>query len=216
MVMKKSAMQKNLTQSILKSLGRYIAIVAIIALGASMFVGLLMTKADMVETGQRFMDRQNMFDLRLMSSYGWSDASVKAVAGLDGVVDVEGVAYLDVIATHDTEDEAVYRFYSIPERINRADLLGGRMPENSGECLVDGHRANKKVLGTTVTVSASNDEDTLDAMLHKTYTVVGNSSLRIVVGSDALTAVARTNLALSLSRNLRHLLLHLNIIKLRL
>ena len=171
--MKKSAMQKNLTQSILKSLGRYIAIVAIIALGASMFVGLLMTKADMVETGQRFMDRQNMFDLRLMSSYGWSDASLKAIEGLDGVVDVEGVAYLDVIATHDTEEEAVYRFYSIPERINRVDLLGGRMPENSGECLVDGHRANKKVLGTTVTVSASNDEDTLDAMVHKTYTVVG-------------------------------------------
>ena len=42
--MKKNAMRKNLLQSILKSLGRYVAIVAIIALGASMFVGLLMTK----------------------------------------------------------------------------------------------------------------------------------------------------------------------------
>ena len=87
MVMKKSAMRKNLTQSILKSLGRYIAIVAIIALGASLFVGLLMTKADMVATGQRFMDNQNMFDLRLISSYGWSEHSVEAVSKLDGVVD---------------------------------------------------------------------------------------------------------------------------------
>ena len=65
--MRKSAMQKNLTQSIKKSLGRYIAIVAIIALGAGLFMGLLMTKQDMVATGQRFMDRQNMFDLRLIS-----------------------------------------------------------------------------------------------------------------------------------------------------
>ena len=173
MVMKKSAMRKNLTQSILKSLGRYIAIVAIIALGASMFVGLLMTKADMVATGQRFMDSQNMFDLRLMSSYGWTDRSVDEVAKLPGVVDAEGVSYLDVIATHGETENAVYRFYSIPERIDRVELLGGRMPEESDECLVDGHYANKKVLGTTVTVSEINDVDTLDAMVHKTYTVVG-------------------------------------------
>ena len=173
MVMKKSAMQKNLTQSILKSLGRYIAIVAIIALGASIFVGLLMTKADMVATGQRFMDKQNMFDLRLVSSYGWSENSVDAVSKLDGVVDTEGITYLDVIATHDVDDESVYRFYTIPERVDLVQLLGGRMPENSSECLVDGHGANKKVLGTTVTISTSNDEDTLDAMAHKTYTVVG-------------------------------------------
>ena len=50
MVMKKNAMRKNLTQSILKSLGRYLAIVMIIALGSSLFVGLLMTKSDMVAT----------------------------------------------------------------------------------------------------------------------------------------------------------------------
>ena len=173
MVMKKSAMRKNLTQSIVRSLGRYIAIVAIIALGASMFVGLLMTKADMVATGQRFMDSQNMFDLRLMNSYGWTDRYVEAVAGLDGVVDAEGVAYLDVIATYGTGEEGVYRFYTIPERINRVELWGGRMPENSSECLVDGHYADKKILGTTVTIAASNDEDTLEAMVHKTYTVVG-------------------------------------------
>ena len=68
MVMKRNAMRKNLTQSILKSFGRYIAIVMIIALGASMFVGLLMTKTDMVATGQKFMDELNMFDLRIMNS----------------------------------------------------------------------------------------------------------------------------------------------------
>ena len=184
MVMKKSAMRKNLTQSIVKSLGRYIAIVAIIALGASLFVGLLMTKADMVETGQRFMDRQNMFDLRLMSSYAWSKSSVDEVSRLDGIVDAEGVAYLDVIATRENTDEAVYRFYSIPERINRLELMGGRMPETSDECLVDGYYADKKDLGTTVTISASNDEDTLDAMVHKTYTVVGYVATPIYMDSN--------------------------------
>ena len=98
MVMKKNAMRKNLLQSILKSLGRYLAIVAIIALGASMFVGLLMTKSDMVATGQEYMDEQNMFDLRLVSTYGWAEEQVDAVSRMDGVVDAEGVIYVDAIA----------------------------------------------------------------------------------------------------------------------
>ena len=62
MVMKRNAMNANLRQSILKSLGRYIAIVLIIALGSGIFVGLLMTRTDMVLTGQEFMDQQKMFD----------------------------------------------------------------------------------------------------------------------------------------------------------
>ena len=69
MVMKRNAMRSNLRQSILRSLGRYIAIAAIIALGSALFVGLLMTKADMVATGQAFLDEQNMFDIRLVSTY---------------------------------------------------------------------------------------------------------------------------------------------------
>ena len=72
MVMKRNAMRANLRQSIRRSFGRYVAIAAIIALGAGLFVGLLMTKTDMVATGQRFTDQQNMFDIRALSNYGWS------------------------------------------------------------------------------------------------------------------------------------------------
>ena len=90
-------MRKNLRQSILNSLGRYIAIVAIIALGAGLFVGLLMTKTDMVATGNKFMQRQNMFDLRLMSSYAWGEEHLEAISNMEGVQDAEGIIYVDVI-----------------------------------------------------------------------------------------------------------------------
>ena len=117
MVMKKNAMRKNLQQSIVKSIGRYLAIVMIIALGAAMFVGLLMTKSDMVATGQKYMEEQNMFDLRLISPYGWDKEHVDKVAQLDGVVDAEGVLYLDAVADHENQAGAVYRFYEIPEKL---------------------------------------------------------------------------------------------------
>ncbi len=83
MVMKRSMMAKNLRQSIFRSLGRFIAIAVIIALGAAIFVGLRTTKADMVATGQKYMDAQNMFDLRLLTSYGWSKDQVEQVAQLE-------------------------------------------------------------------------------------------------------------------------------------
>lgn len=174
MVMKKNAMRKNLRQSIFQSFGRYIAIVAIIALGASLFVGLLMTKTDMVATGQAFMDEQNMFDLRLMNSYGWTDAYVEEISRMDGVVDAEGVTYLDLIArVGDAQEDSAYRFYAIPQTVNQIALRGGRMPQSAEECLADGFQVDESILGKQVTIAQSNDEDSLDSVVYKTYTIVG-------------------------------------------
>ena len=174
MVMKRNAMRRNLRQSIVRSLGRYIAIAMIIALGAALFVGLLMTKADMVATGQRFMEQQNMFDLRLMNSYGWDWKHLDAVAQMDGVVDAEPVLYMDLIAQTDSvQEDNVYRFISIPEKINRVSLWGGRMPQSPNECLMEGFNNDDSVLGTTVYIRDTNDEDALDAMKVHTLTVVG-------------------------------------------
>ena len=174
MVMRRNAMRKNLQQSILKSLGRYLAIVMIIALGASMFVGLLMTKSDMVATGQKYMDEQNMFDLRLISPYGWDKAHAAQIARLETVADAEGILYLDAVADMgDAREGAVYRFYEIPERMNRIVLRGGRMPEKPDECLADGFTATDDIIGTTIQITEANEEATLDAFVTKTFTVVG-------------------------------------------
>ena len=174
MVMKKNAMRKNLSQAILKSFGRYLAIIMIIALGSSLFVGLLMTKMDMVATGQKYMDEQNMFDLRLVSSYGWDIEHVDQIAQLDDVVDAEGVVYLDAIASlGDIHENAVFRFYGMPEKVNKIMLTRGRMPEKADECLADGYMFTDEVLGMQVQISPANEEETLDAFTTKTFTVVG-------------------------------------------
>ena len=174
MVMKRNAMRTNLCQSIFKSLGRYIAIAMIIALGAGIFVGLRMTKADMVATGQKYMDEQNMFDLRLVTDYGWGREQLKRIAQMEGVVDAEGQFYLDLIArTNDSDTDTVFRFYTIPKTVNRIVLLKGRMPEAPNECLADGYHADQSLIGTQITVCDNNSEDSLDLLKEKTFTVVG-------------------------------------------
>ncbi len=174
MVMRKNAMGKNLRQSIWKSLGRYLAIVAIIALGASMFVGLLMTKTDMVATGQKYMDEQNMFDFRLISTYGWDRENVEQITALEGVADAEGLIYQDMLVRiNDGGDDTVYRFYALPETVNQIVLKGGRMPQAPNECLADGYHQDDSILGTTVTLTQSNMEGTMEAFTQQTFTVVG-------------------------------------------
>lgn len=167
-------MRRNLRQSIIKSMGRYLAITMIIALGAGLFVGLLMTKTDMVATGQTFMDEQDMFDLRMIGNYGWTDKYVQKFSQLEGVNAAEGVYYIDLIANREGgSQESVYRFYTIPDNVNKVALRGGRMPQKDDECLADGFHNDDSVLGTRITITDSNDTDSLDKVVQRTFTIVG-------------------------------------------
>ena len=163
--MKQNVMHKNLRQSIKKSFGRYVALALIICLGAALFMGLVITRQNMVVTGQHFMRQQKMFDLRMVSNYGWSEPYVEAFGELPGVEDAEGLIYLDLIArTENMEEDSVYRFYAIPERLNQVALRSGRMPENPSECLVEGFFTDDSILGQKVTVSSLNERDSLDSL----------------------------------------------------
>ena len=102
---RKNMMRRNLTQTIRHSLGRYIAIIAIIALGAGLFTGLKVTKVDMVATVQDYTDRQNMFDVQVMNSYGWTGDDVLALSQTEGIADCEGTISLDVLVHMGTEEK---------------------------------------------------------------------------------------------------------------
>ena len=174
MVMRKNVMQKNLRQSILNSFGRYVALALIICLGAALFMGLVITRQNMVITGQYFMDQQNMFDLRMISNYGWSEPYVEAFAKLPEVKEAEGLIYLDLIARHeDLEEDTVYRFYALPEQMNRVELRSGRMPQTAQECLIGGFLTDDSILGKQIVLSSRNEKDALDSLRRKRFTVVG-------------------------------------------
>ena len=183
--MNKKAMRKNLLVAIRKSMGRYIAILAIIALGAGLFVGLLASKNDIVATGQVFTNKQNMFDFRLLNTYGWTQDEVDALVNMEGIRDAEGLIVLDAVGYLgvDNSDEVgylgtrdmdnVFQLHQIPENVNQVLLLGGRMPEKPNECLADGYFATEDIIGATFRVTENNDADTLDSLKYHTFTVVG-------------------------------------------
>ena len=177
MVMRrKNMMRRNLTQTIRHSLGRYIAIIAIIALGAGLFTGLKVTKVDMVATVQDYTDRQNMFDVQVMNSYGWTGDDVLALSQTEGIADCEGTISLDVLVHMGNEEDSAFKLMSIPERLNLPALDAGRMPAAPDECLVEGYFFDKNIIGKTLYISQNNKEATLDAFAYDAYTIVGTVS----------------------------------------
>ncbi len=177
MVMKrKNMMRRNLTQTIRHSLGRYIAIMAIIALGAGLFTGLRVTKVDMVATVQRYTDEQDMFDLQVMNSYGWTDDDVFALSQTDGIAAAEGTISMDVLIHMGDHEDQAYKVLSIPQLLNRPQLTAGRMPASPDECLVEGFFFGSSIIGKQLYVSEANSETTLDAMACDSYTIVGTVS----------------------------------------
>lgn len=171
--MKQNMMRKNLRQSIRKSLGRYIAIASIIALGAGLFCGLRVTKKDMIATVQKYTDEQNMFDLQVMNTYGWTDDDVFALGQTPGIEYAEGSISLDALLAFEGGDDTAYKLISIPEKVNQIDLDAGRMPQSADEILGDSFFMDRSVIGKTVHVSQANDDTTLENLACDSYTIVG-------------------------------------------
>ncbi len=170
---RKNMLTRNLTQTIRRSLGRYLAILAIVALGAGLFCGLRVTKVDMVATLQKYTDAQNMFDLQLISTYGWREEDVAALAAAPLFSDAEGSISLDALLQLEQQDAAPYRLISLPSQVNQVSLAAGRLPQAPDECLLDSYHTPESVIGQQIYVASGNDADTLDNLAYDTYTVVG-------------------------------------------
>lgn len=172
MKLKNNAIAKTVWREIRGSLGRYLAVLGIIALGSGFFAGLKVTKTAMLQTEQEYIDRNQFFDYRLISTLGWENESVEAVRELKGVKAAEGSVSVDFLAESNGR-ECAYKALALTEKINGVELNEGRMPERADECVVDGYYLSDMKLGSKICVSDGNDQETLDMLACDNYTVVG-------------------------------------------
>lgn len=168
-----SGMVKTTIREIKASFGRYLAILAIVTLGVGLYAGLKITKPAIIATGNEYLQRQNFFDFRLLSTIGFTDDDVEKLSLMDEVEDIEGTISLDALCAIDGENEAVYKVHALPEQINKVELTAGRMPQAANECLLDSTKYTRELIGSVFTVTDNNDEDTLEMFCSRTYTVVG-------------------------------------------
>lgn len=163
---------KMLLRSIKSSLGRYLAIVAIVALGIGFYAGLQSSQPAMKETADEYVRSQNMYDFQLMSTLGLTKGDVAAFRQLEGVACAEGAYFADALAILGTHEEP-YHFMSVTENVCIPYLTEGRMPESADECLVDADAFGADDIGRRISISGENDQDTLDMFAQKEFTIVG-------------------------------------------
>lgn len=160
-------------REISSSLGRYLAIFAIIALGAGLFVGLRLSRPDFLETYNNYTHETNFYDFRLVSTLGLTDDDLAEVKKLDGVKLAEGAVGADFLFNTADEDNLIMMAQSIPENVNQIKLKAGRMPEKANECLADPDMYSEKDIGSTIKLSKDNSEQTFDTFAYDEYTIVG-------------------------------------------
>lgn len=172
---------KNTIREILNSKARFLSILAIIALGVGFFAGIKSTAPSMNNMAQNYYSDTNLMDFRLMSTVGIDDEDIKEIKSLESVTDVMPSYSADVITVFGNTSSVVH-LMSLPEKykdnnlMNDVNLIDGRMPEKSGEILVEkGNYSGKKLaIGDKVKVDKkAGDTNTEDILNTLEYTVVG-------------------------------------------
>lgn len=154
-------------------MGRYIAILAIIALGVGFFAGVKNTKASMMLTCNEYVDEYNLYDFRIVSTYGFTEDEEAAIAGAEQVSAAEGSVTADLFSEDADGDSIILRAHSITDQLNNVDLIKGRLPKANNECVADNHFFTEKDIGKTVKVTDENDKETKDAFVYDEYKIVG-------------------------------------------
>lgn len=189
----KNAFSKGVLRSITHSLGRFLAIAVIAALGTGFYAGLRMTGPDMRLAADQYFDATHMADLRVVSTLGLSDESLDTLRNAEGVEDVMPAREVDVLATvedvqytmrvqsfdaavaraSDTSD-GVHAFSDDESYLNRLILTSGSWPEGPNECVLmaDVVMDGSVAAGDTVTV-LEGTQDVDETLSTREYTVTG-------------------------------------------
>ena len=123
---------KNIFKKIFKSLGRFLSIMFIIALGISVFIGLRESTAGILYTADNYYDENNLMDFKITSTYGLTKSDINSLNDLDNVKKIIPSYSIDVI-----DKGKSVRVHALEEETNNIILINGRMPKNNNECLAD-------------------------------------------------------------------------------
>lgn len=174
------------------SFGRFISIMIIVALGCGFFCGLKITMSDMQTASYEYFRQNNLMDMRLMSSIGIKSEDVTAVREAENVTGAYAGYSKDVMYNYNDSGVVLKLMsYNSKAPINKPVVVQGRLPQKSGECVVEKKISSPTTfeIGEKLTFYSPNDENILDSLKTDTYEIVGivTSPLYIGYQRDAST-----------------------------
>lgn len=177
----RKAVFKDFIRNIKGSLGRFFAIMAIVAIGVAFFAGVTASSGDMKHSSDSYYDEYNMNDIRILSSIGFTSQDIEAVSKVYGVKAVYKTNTQDVLVDYDGR-ENVAHISGIPvgkasdddSYINQLRIKEGRLPQNDKECVVKYEDTRKSMqVGDVISFKSGTEDDINDTFKDTEYMVVG-------------------------------------------
>lgn len=165
-------------RSIHTTFSRFLAIVAIVALGTGFFAGLMMTGPDMRQAMDTYYDDNHVWDIRLISTLGFSDDDIHQFDDVEGVRACMPNHTVDAIArmndtqvavrvssfdTHMAQQFIDEHAYAAKDSsfgfLNRFQLVTGRLPQSPDECLAAAYAPHAQLSeGDIVDITSANED----------------------------------------------------------
>ena len=177
----RKAVFKDFIRNIKGSLGRFFAIMAIVAIGVAFFAGVTASSGDMKHSSDSYYDEYNMNDIRILSSIGFTSQDIEAVSKVYGVKAVYKTNTHDVLVDYDGR-ENVAHISGVPvgkasdddSYINQLRIKEGRLPQTDKECVVKYEDTRKSMqVGDVISFKSGTEDDINDTFKDTEYTVVG-------------------------------------------
>ncbi len=152
------------------------SIFGIVAIGVGFFSGVKSAAPDMRITADKYFDKSELMDFRLVSTYGFDENDIAALEALDGA-EVFPSYYTDVLASSESSSPVAARIIALnndEDGVNKLTLTDGRFPENENECLAsDSGMKGRLPIGAQVKFTNGNGEKPDDILSVDSYTIVG-------------------------------------------
>ena len=172
--MNKKIIMKDFLMEIRRSLGRFLSIFFIVAIGVAFFSGIRSSEPDMRLSGDSYFDKQKLADVKVISTLGLTDGDVEALLALDGVEDVEHGYSVDALCTVNDSKTAVH-IMSLQDTMNKIVVEDGRLPENNSECVVDAAflESSGYKIGDEITFTSGTENELTETLTGTTFTITG-------------------------------------------
>lgn len=172
--MKKTALQKDFRREIKNSLGRFLSIFFIVAIGVAFFSGIRAAEPDMRYSGDVWLDQKNLMDIQVISTLGLTEEDIEALKDVEGIEAVEGGYSVDVLTTNG-ENQEVLHVMSLSSGMNQVVVTQGRLPEAEDECFmdVDYLDSSEYKVGDKIEFRSGTSDPLSDTLKEDTYTIVG-------------------------------------------
>ena len=178
----KRVLRKELFREIWKTKNRFLSILAIIAVGTGFFAGVKVCCPDMKLTANHYFEDTRLMDLHLKSTLGFTDEDVDTIQNTEGIRGMMPAYSVDSFVEATDNTSIIVKALSIPinaseedeNYLNRPVLKEGRLPQKSGECVVErSSLANVDFsIGSKITLYLKTS-DIKDSLKTDTFTIVG-------------------------------------------